>query len=159
MTVWDPVSKQPYFKTAACRVTKVASRRRPRAGADHHGLRSRPRRRGHPPAPDATAAGGAARTSSHVLDETPHYALDPSQEDLMPHLATYVCSRRPQREDPGGVLPRRRRRSRPAGRRLPHLPHPGRLERATPRRLAPVVERYGEQDDVDEPERLTLPTP
>ena len=23
MTVWDPVSKQPYFKTAACRVTKV----------------------------------------------------------------------------------------------------------------------------------------
>jgi hypothetical protein len=25
MTVWDPVSKQPVFKTAACRVTKVAS--------------------------------------------------------------------------------------------------------------------------------------
>ena len=24
MTVWDPVSKQPYFKTAACRVRKVA---------------------------------------------------------------------------------------------------------------------------------------
>ena len=24
MTVWDPVSKQPYFKTAACRVVKVA---------------------------------------------------------------------------------------------------------------------------------------
>jgi anaerobic selenocysteine-containing dehydrogenase len=24
MTVWDPVSKQPYFKTAACRVTKVS---------------------------------------------------------------------------------------------------------------------------------------
>ena len=24
MTVWDPVSKQPYFKTAACQVTKVA---------------------------------------------------------------------------------------------------------------------------------------
>ena len=23
MTVWDPVSKQPYFKTAACRVTRV----------------------------------------------------------------------------------------------------------------------------------------
>jgi anaerobic selenocysteine-containing dehydrogenase len=25
MTVWDPVSKQPVFKTAACRVTRVAS--------------------------------------------------------------------------------------------------------------------------------------
>ena len=25
MTVWDPVSKQPYFKTAACRVTKVGT--------------------------------------------------------------------------------------------------------------------------------------
>jgi Molydopterin dinucleotide binding domain len=24
MTVWDPASKQPYFKTAACRITKVA---------------------------------------------------------------------------------------------------------------------------------------
>ena len=24
MTVWDPVSKQPYFKTAACRISKVA---------------------------------------------------------------------------------------------------------------------------------------
>jgi hypothetical protein len=23
MTIWDPVSKQPYFKTAACRVSKV----------------------------------------------------------------------------------------------------------------------------------------
>jgi anaerobic selenocysteine-containing dehydrogenase len=23
MTIWDPVSKQPYFKTAACRVTRL----------------------------------------------------------------------------------------------------------------------------------------
>jgi anaerobic selenocysteine-containing dehydrogenase len=23
MTVWDPVSKQPYFKTAACRIAKI----------------------------------------------------------------------------------------------------------------------------------------
>jgi len=23
MTIWDPVSKQPYFKTAACRITKI----------------------------------------------------------------------------------------------------------------------------------------
>ena len=25
MTVWDPVSKQPYFKTAACRIRRVGS--------------------------------------------------------------------------------------------------------------------------------------
>jgi hypothetical protein len=23
MTIWDPVSKQPYFKTAACRISKI----------------------------------------------------------------------------------------------------------------------------------------
>jgi anaerobic selenocysteine-containing dehydrogenase len=79
MTVWDPVSKQPTFKTAACRVTRL------RAGD------------GPAPAPSNTAsapvsstlralgalppAGGSAFTSSHVLIETPHYALDPSQED------------------------------------------------------------------------------
>lgn len=37
------------------------------------------------PVPDtpttAPATGGGAATSSHVLDETPRYALDPSQEN------------------------------------------------------------------------------
>jgi anaerobic selenocysteine-containing dehydrogenase len=70
MTVWDPVSKQPYFKTAACRVTKV------RAGA------------GPAPAPGTTASAPAdARasaappggpTTSRVLSDTPTYPLDPS---------------------------------------------------------------------------------
>ena len=71
MTVWDPVSKQPYFKTAACRVVKT------RDGD------------GPAPAPTSTAsaparahlprtAGGAA-TRSEVLTETPAYPLDPSQ--------------------------------------------------------------------------------
>ena len=79
MTVWDPVSKQPSFKTAACRITRL------RAGA------------GPAPAPTNTASapvsvandgeavvpptGGGAPTSSQVLTETPRYALDPSQED------------------------------------------------------------------------------
>ena len=70
MTVWDPVSKQPYFKTAACRVTKV--------------------RDGHDPSPaPTTAASGPAAgeapppcagapTTSEVLDHTPSYPLDPS---------------------------------------------------------------------------------
>ncbi|MFL6135926.1 MAG: molybdopterin oxidoreductase family protein [Nocardioidaceae bacterium] len=70
MTVWDPVSKQPYFKTAACRVTKV------RAGG------------GPAPAPTTTASGpvradvpqtaGGDPTESRVLDETPAYLNDPS---------------------------------------------------------------------------------
>jgi anaerobic selenocysteine-containing dehydrogenase len=73
MTVWDPVSKQPYFKTAACRVTRI------RAGS------------GPAPAPTTTAsapvagevrstAGGAA-TESRDVDPTPSYPLDPSTSD------------------------------------------------------------------------------
>jgi len=69
MTVWDPVSKQPYFKTAACRVTKV------RDGD------------GPAPAPTTTAsapvtavlpdtAGGAPTTSRRV--PTPAYPNDPA---------------------------------------------------------------------------------
>src|SRR6478609_4817894 len=76
MTVWDPVSKQPTFKTAACRVTRL------RAG---EGPAPAPTNTASAPAPGtpttAPATGGGAVTSSHVLDETPHYALDPSQEN------------------------------------------------------------------------------
>jgi len=73
MTVWDPVSKQPTFKTAACRVTKV------RDGD------------GPAPAPTTTASAparvgsvpdtrGGPPCASHVLADTPTYALDPAQE-------------------------------------------------------------------------------
>ena len=76
MTVWDPVSKQPTFKTAACRVTRL------RAG---EGPAPAPTNTASAPAPGtpttAPATGGGAVTSSHVLDETPHYTLDPSQEN------------------------------------------------------------------------------
>ena len=71
MTVWDPVSKQPYLKTAACRVTRLRS-------GD-----------GPSPAPTTTASGppgddlppttGGAPTTSEVLATTPTYALDPSE--------------------------------------------------------------------------------
>ncbi|MCW2818424.1 MAG: fdhF, partial [Marmoricola sp.] len=88
MTVWDPVSKQPYFKTAACKVTKVrdgdgpapaptttASAPRPslprpaspgsdRRTGETHGVPS------PPPGPP---------TTSHVLENTPTYPLDPTQ--------------------------------------------------------------------------------
>jgi anaerobic selenocysteine-containing dehydrogenase len=73
MTVWDPVSKQPYFKTAACRVRKV--------------------RDGNGPAPAPTTAAsapvgpaadqvpstrGGPGTRSRVVD-TPAYPNDPAQ--------------------------------------------------------------------------------
>ncbi|WP_445259328.1 molybdopterin oxidoreductase family protein [Nocardioides aurantiacus] len=78
MTVWDPVSKQPYFKTAACRVTKIHNGQSPA------------------PAPTTTASGTALRpvhpesrtahqpppgpaSTSHVLERTPTYVLDPTQ--------------------------------------------------------------------------------
>ncbi|MBA8803302.1 anaerobic selenocysteine-containing dehydrogenase [Nocardioides ginsengisegetis] len=73
MTVWDPVSKQPYFKTAACRVTKTR---------DGDGTSPAPTTAASAPAAPQTAEapapppGGA--TSSEVLADTPHYALDPS---------------------------------------------------------------------------------
>ena len=77
MTVWDPVSKQPYFKTAACRVTKV------RAG---HGPSPAPTTGASAPAVAATPTalkvpptGGGAPTTSTVLEPTPHYPLDPAQ--------------------------------------------------------------------------------
>ena len=69
MTVWDPVSKQPYFKTAACRVVKVRDADQPA------------------PAPTTTAsapAGGSVRatagglpTRSEVVP-TPVYPNDPA---------------------------------------------------------------------------------
>ena len=155
MTVWDPVSKQPTFKTAACRVDPAARRRRPGPGADHDGLRTRrrtPHARRRPTA-------GTARWRTHHQ----HRAAD--DPDLRPRPRRRRIAdaaprdlrraRRPQRADPGRLLPRRRRG-----------PRPGRPTCSTPAALlagwsddhrdglAPVVERYGEADDVDEPERL-----
>ena len=74
MTVWDPVSKQPYFKTAACRVTKIR---------DGEGPSPAPTTAASAPA--SVPAGGqapapptGAPTTSQVLGTTPTYALDPS---------------------------------------------------------------------------------
>ncbi|MGN6251032.1 MAG: molybdopterin oxidoreductase family protein [Marmoricola sp.] len=74
MTVWDPVSKQPTFKTAACRVTKVR---------DGDGPSPAPTTTASAPADGVAvpATAGGAPTSSEVLATTPHYALDPSQDE------------------------------------------------------------------------------
>ena len=71
MTVWDPVSKQPYFKTAACRVIKVH---------DGDGPSKAPTTAASAPVgSDVPATEGGEATSSEVLDETPGYPLDPAQ--------------------------------------------------------------------------------
>jgi anaerobic selenocysteine-containing dehydrogenase len=73
MTVWDPVSKQPLFKTAACRVVKVR---------DGDGAAPAPTTTASAPDPASAGAvpptGGGAPTTSTVLDETPTYPLDPA---------------------------------------------------------------------------------
>lgn len=82
MTVWDPVSKQPYFKTAACRVTKVR---------DGDGPSPAPTTTASAPARDRVpATAGGEPTTSRVLDETPTYNLDPSQSSQPSRVASAV---------------------------------------------------------------------
>ncbi|KQZ88414.1 molybdopterin oxidoreductase [Phycicoccus sp. Root563] len=71
MTVWDPVSKQPYFKTAACRVVKVR---------DGDGPSPAPTTAASAPAQaDVPPTRGGTPTSSVVLDPIPLYPNDPAQ--------------------------------------------------------------------------------
>lgn len=71
MTVWDPVSKQPSFKTAACRISKVRDGERPSPA---------PTTAASAPSPAAGAVpptqGGLPTTS--IVVETPHYVDDPA---------------------------------------------------------------------------------
>jgi predicted molibdopterin-dependent oxidoreductase YjgC len=80
-TRWDPVSKQPLFKTAACRVVRLG------AGS------------GPAPAPTTTASAPVDRTvppttggpdtdaADDVLSVTPAYALDPSRPATAPPIS------------------------------------------------------------------------
>jgi anaerobic selenocysteine-containing dehydrogenase len=78
MTVWDPVSKQPTFKTAACQVTRTRSGDGPApaptttasAPASGHDLPQRRR-------PRPTEGGGSTTTVEPT--STPRYPLDPAQ--------------------------------------------------------------------------------
>jgi hypothetical protein len=70
MTVWDPVSKQPYFKTAACRVAKIKDGDGPSRAPTTAASASA---RG-----DVPPTRGGSVTSSQIVD-TPLYPNDPSQ--------------------------------------------------------------------------------
>jgi predicted molibdopterin-dependent oxidoreductase YjgC len=70
MTVWDPVSKQPYFKTAACRISKVS---------DGTGPAPAPTTAASAPAqPLARSTAGGSPTTAELVD-TPTYPNDPAQ--------------------------------------------------------------------------------
>jgi anaerobic selenocysteine-containing dehydrogenase len=70
MTVWDPVSKQPYFKTAACRISKVKTGHQPSPAPTT--AASAPADGGSVPA----TVGGQPTSSRFVL--TPAYPNDPA---------------------------------------------------------------------------------
>jgi len=84
MTVWDPVSKQPYFKTAACRITKVRDGGGPSPAPTT--ASSAPTSRTVPP-----TTGGAATSSETV--PTPHYPNDPAQGSAGPAPTQTIAGR------------------------------------------------------------------
>ena len=84
MTVWDPVSKQPYFKTAACRVVKIK---------DGDGPSRAPTTAASAPARgDVPPTRGGSVTSSEIVD-TPPYPNDPSQGTAGPAPTETIAGR------------------------------------------------------------------
>jgi anaerobic selenocysteine-containing dehydrogenase len=86
MTVWDPVSKQPYFKTAACRVTRVRAGDGPAPAPTT--TASAPARAGSVP-----ATAGGLPTRSEVLADTPSYPNDPAAGTAHPAPTRTVAGR------------------------------------------------------------------
>jgi anaerobic selenocysteine-containing dehydrogenase len=84
MTIWDPVSKQPLVKTAACRVTKVRDGDGPSPAPTT--TASQPAVPGVPP-----TQGGAATTSNSP--PTPHYPNDPALGTSSPAPTATIAGR------------------------------------------------------------------
>lgn len=161
MTVWDPVSKQPYFKTAACRVRKGQGRRRARTGADHRGLRPGPRTR---PAhrgrrtddePSRRHAGIPERPGAGHF--WPRADRDDCREVLMPHVATYVRLAHQGEQ----TLAKSFRTVGHGHANVPDVFHTcetlAKMSDAHEAKMAPIAQRYADKkvgEDVEEPERL-----
>jgi predicted molibdopterin-dependent oxidoreductase YjgC len=69
MTIWDPVSKQPYFKTAACRVRKVR---------DGDGPAPAPTTTASAPAGDGVPPTRGGEPTASTSPGTPTYPNDPA---------------------------------------------------------------------------------
>jgi predicted molibdopterin-dependent oxidoreductase YjgC len=76
MTVWDPVSKQPYFKTAACRISKVSS--------GHRSSRAPTTAASAPADTNSVASTGGGQPTITRLVPTPAYPNDPAQGTASP---------------------------------------------------------------------------
>lgn len=79
MTVWDPVSKQPTFKTAACQVTRLRAGDGPSPAPTTTASAPDTDRPPPPPQRRPRATQGGKPTTSTKPPATPHYLLDPSQ--------------------------------------------------------------------------------
>ena len=86
MTVWDPVSKQPYFKTAACRVSRIRAGNGP-APAPTTAASAPVRTQSVPPTT------GGEPTSSEVLPHTPIYPNDPAAGTSDPAPTSTIAGR------------------------------------------------------------------
>jgi predicted molibdopterin-dependent oxidoreductase YjgC len=79
MTVWDPVSKQPTFKTSACQVTRVRAGDGPSPAPTTTASAPDPHRPAPPPRRRPLPTQGGGPTTSTELTRTPDYSLDPAQ--------------------------------------------------------------------------------
>lgn len=83
MTVWDPVSKQPYFKTCACRVVRIGPGPGP-APAPTTAASA-------PAVDDVPPTTGGASTTSRILTVTPAYPNDPAAGTAHPAPTTTIA--------------------------------------------------------------------
>lgn len=82
MTVWDPVSKQPTFKTAACQVARLREGDGPSPAPTTTASAPDTDRPPPPPQRRPRPTQGGGPTTSTELTHTPAYPLDPAQPSM-----------------------------------------------------------------------------
>ena len=82
MTEWDPVSKQPFFKTAACRVSRVG---------DATGPAPAPTGRAAPIVADVAVGGNDALVEERVAETVPHRPPPPPSPPHTPGVPLPVA--------------------------------------------------------------------
>ena len=92
MTVWDPVSKQPSFKTAACQVTRLRAGDGPSPAPTTAASAPDPDRPPPPPERRPTPTKGGGPTTSTEPSSIPEYALDPAQSSQTSTISSAATS-------------------------------------------------------------------